>query len=87
MSGRYDDIQTFDRTDTATAAENLLKQRVEHRLQRENREVEAEVRSLISDAEAALVGDSDDDAEPPESAEDFGIDPDSATYKYDTGGT
>ena len=63
MSGRYDDIQTFDRTDTATAAENLLKQRVEHRLQRENREVEAEVRSLISDAEAALVGDSDDDAE------------------------
>ncbi|WP_135805665.1 GNAT family N-acetyltransferase [Halorussus marinus] len=28
----------------------------------------------------------DDDGEPEESAEDFGIDPDSATYKYDTGG-
>jgi len=25
------------------------------------------------------------DDEPEESAEDFGIDPDSATYKYDTG--
>lgn len=27
-----------------------------------------------------------EEAEPEESAEDFGIDPDSATYKYDTGG-
>jgi len=26
-----------------------------------------------------------DETEPPESAEDFGIDPDDATYKYDTG--
>ncbi|NIB98850.1 GNAT family N-acetyltransferase [Halobacterium sp. R2-5] len=30
--------------------------------------------------------DDDEDTEPEESAEDFGIDPDSATYKYDTGG-
>lgn len=29
----------------------------------------------------------EDGQEPPESAEDFGIDPDSATYKYDTGGS
>jgi len=29
---------------------------------------------------------SEDDSEPEESAEDFGIDPDTATYKYDTGG-
>ncbi|MFB6268602.1 MAG: GNAT family N-acetyltransferase [Halobacterium sp.] len=29
----------------------------------------------------------EDGEEPPESAEDFGIDPDSATYKYDTGGS
>ncbi len=27
----------------------------------------------------------DDDEEPPENPEDFGIDPDDATYKYDTG--
>jgi hypothetical protein len=26
------------------------------------------------------------DSEPEETAEDFGIDPDEATYKYDTGG-
>ncbi|MFB6073069.1 MAG: GNAT family N-acetyltransferase [Halobacterium sp.] len=30
--------------------------------------------------------DEDAESEPEESAEDFGIDPDSATYKYDTGG-
>ncbi|USZ69068.1 GNAT family N-acetyltransferase [Halorussus salilacus] len=29
---------------------------------------------------------SEEETEPEESAEDFGIDPDSATYKYDTGG-
>jgi N-acetylglutamate synthase-like GNAT family acetyltransferase len=29
---------------------------------------------------------SEDDTDPEESAEDFGIDPDTATYKYDTGG-
>jgi len=39
MSGRYSDIQTRDRTDTATAAENLLKERVEQRLYQENLEM------------------------------------------------
>jgi len=63
MSNSYDDIQTRDRTDTATAAENLLKERVEHQLYQENLQIEAEVRSLISDAEAALVGQTDDDPE------------------------
>ncbi|NHX37639.1 MULTISPECIES: hypothetical protein [Halolamina] len=63
MSNSYDDIQTRDRTDTATAAENLLKERVEHQLYQENLEIEAEVRWLISDAEAALVGQTDDDPE------------------------
>ncbi|NHX35140.1 MULTISPECIES: hypothetical protein [Halolamina] len=63
MSNSYDAIQTRDRTDTATAAENLLKERVEHQLYQENLEIEAEVRSLVSDAEAALVGQSDDDPE------------------------
>jgi hypothetical protein len=63
MTERYSDIQTRDRTDTATAAENLLKERVEHQLYQENLEVEAAVRSLLSDAEAALVGSTDDDSE------------------------
>jgi len=63
MSGRYSDIQTRDRTDTATAAENLLKERVEQQLFQENLEIEAEVRTLISDAESALAGQSDDDPE------------------------
>jgi hypothetical protein len=63
MSNSYDDIQTKDRTDTATAAGNLLAERIEHRLHKENLQVEATVRSLISDAEAALVGESDDDPE------------------------
>jgi N-acetylglutamate synthase-like GNAT family acetyltransferase len=31
-------------------------------------------------------GDSEDDGDDADSAEDFGIDPDTATYKYDTGG-
>lgn len=63
MTDRYSDIQTRDRTDTATAAENLLKERVEQRLFQEHLEVEAAVRSLISDAEAALTGHADDDPE------------------------
>ena len=33
----------------------------------------------------AAQGPSDDEEDPVESAEDFGIDPDTATYKYDTG--
>jgi len=63
MTDSYSDIQTRDRTATATAAENLLKERIEQRLYQENLQIEAEVRSLISDAEAALVGQSDDNPE------------------------
>lgn len=40
-----------------------LKERVEQRLYQENLQTEAEVRSLISDAEAALVAQSDDGPE------------------------
>ena len=36
MSNSYSDIQTHDRTDTATAAKNLLKERVGQRLYQEN---------------------------------------------------
>ncbi|WP_353635247.1 GNAT family N-acetyltransferase [Halobacterium sp. NMX12-1] len=46
-------------------------------------EIPQRLRERFAEREA----DSDDETEPPESAEDFGIDPDSATYKYDTGGT
>jgi N-acetylglutamate synthase-like GNAT family acetyltransferase len=42
-------------------------------------EVPVRLRRRFSDA------DEEEDGEPQESAEDFGIDPDSATYKYDTG--
>ena len=63
MSGQYEAIQARDRTDTATAAENRLKDRIEQRLYAEDREVEAAVRSLIGDAETALAGQSDDDPE------------------------
>ena len=42
-------------------------------------EVPDRLRRRFSDA------DDEDASEPEESAEDFGIDPDSATYKYDTG--
>ncbi|QLD84798.1 hypothetical protein HWV23_03405 [Natronomonas halophila] len=63
MNSQFDAIQERDRTDTATAAENRLRDRIREQLYQENREVEAEVRTLISDAEDALVGDSDADAE------------------------
>jgi len=53
------------------------------RLEFDDFEIPRRLRERFAEREA----DSDDDAEPPESAEDFGIDPDSATYKYDTGGT
>ena len=33
----------------------------------------------------AAEADSESEGDPEESAEDFGIDPDDATYKYDTG--
>jgi N-acetylglutamate synthase-like GNAT family acetyltransferase len=42
-------------------------------------EIPDRLRSRFSEEEA------DTDEEPPESAEDFGIDPDQASYKYDTG--
>jgi N-acetylglutamate synthase-like GNAT family acetyltransferase len=45
-------------------------------------EIPARLRERFADE-----AESEDGEEPPESAEDFGIDPDSATYKYDTGGS
>ncbi|TKX82991.1 GNAT family N-acetyltransferase, partial [Halorubrum sp. SS5] len=42
-------------------------------------EMPSSLRKAFKDAEPT------GDDEPEESAEDFGIDPDSATYKYDTG--
>jgi N-acetylglutamate synthase-like GNAT family acetyltransferase len=41
--------------------------------------------SRLREAFKGAYADGEDD-EPPENAEDFGIDPDDATYKYDTGG-
>lgn len=38
----------------------------------------------LRDAFKNATGEADTGAEPPETASDFGIDPDSATYKYDT---
>lgn len=52
------------------------------RLETEAFEMPAALRDAFKHAEA---GSSDDQAAPTESAEDFGIDPDTATYKYDTG--
>jgi len=51
-------IQTEDDTSTAVAARNKVEQRIRDRISRENREVEAEVRSLVSHAEDALTGES-----------------------------
>lgn len=56
---QHDAIQTQDDTSTAVAARNKLEDRIEKRIHRENREVEAEVRSLVGDVEDALAGESD----------------------------
>ncbi|WP_336034484.1 GNAT family N-acetyltransferase [Halobacterium yunchengense] len=45
-----------------------------------------EIPQRLRDRFAAEEGDDDESEESRESAEDFGIDPDTATYKYDTGG-
>ncbi|MFC4553558.1 MULTISPECIES: hypothetical protein [Halorussus] len=55
----FDKIQSQDDTSAAVAAENKVKKRIRDRLRRENREVEAEVRSIISKAEEALAGESE----------------------------
>lgn len=55
----YNDIQSTDDTSAAVAAENKVEKRIRDRLRRENREVEAEVRRIISDAEDALSGESE----------------------------
>lgn len=60
MTNQLEEIQPRDRTDTATAAQNLIKDKVQKRLQRESLEVEAEVRSLLRDAQKALVGETGD---------------------------
>jgi hypothetical protein len=54
----FDAIQTEDDTSTAVAARNKVEKRIRNRISRENREVEAEVRSLVSDVEDALAGES-----------------------------
>lgn len=61
---QYDDIQSKSDTSAAIAAENKVNKRIRDRVRRETREVEAEVRSLLSDAEDALAGESDHVPEP-----------------------
>lgn len=59
MTQQFDAIQPRDRTDTSTAVENLLKERFEQRAFRDDLEVEAHVRTLLAEAENALVGEGD----------------------------
>lgn len=56
MSEIVDAIQSSDGTDTATAARNLVENRIESLQERETLEVEATVRDLLSKTEDALAG-------------------------------
>lgn len=56
MSDIVETIQSTDGTDTATAARNLVENRIETLQERETLEVEATVRELLSKSEDALAG-------------------------------
>jgi len=81
----------FDRVDPETVPDQLAA-----RLERKREQVDAAVVPLAVDIEAFEMPNrlreafkhaaaDDGSAEPEETAEDFGIDPETATYKYDTG--
>ncbi len=81
----------FDRVDPETLPDQLAA-----RLARKREQLDAEVVPLAVDIEAfempnrlreafKTAAADDGSAEPEETAEDFGVDPETATYKYDTG--
>jgi len=70
-----------------TKQENIQPGAVPARLQVDRFRVPAKLRERFKNASATggTGGDGEDSGEPTEDAEDFGIDPEEATYKYDTG--
>ncbi len=83
----------FDPIDDDALPESLVKRRTEKRetldeavtplrLPVDGFEMPSRLRDAFKNVERSA---SDESEEPMESAEDFGIDPESATYKYDTG--
>ena len=67
----------------ATKRENIAPDATAVALDVENFEIPSRFRERFKDARERTAAETEDAQESPE---DFGIDPDSATYKYDTGG-
>lgn len=87
-------LDQFGFTDTDRAElPAILTERIERKQDRRAGDIAAqlvdtdgfEMPARLRDAFKSATGDDEGDAEPPETASDFGIDPDSASYKYDTG--
>lgn len=66
MSHQYDDIQARDTTDTRTAVQNKLAQKIRRQRYEESLDIEATVKSLIKQAENAIAGTANTDRTPEE---------------------
>lgn len=88
----YLDQFGFAETDRA-GLPDALDARIERKQDRRDGEIVAqaidtdgfEMPQRLRDAFKNATGDDEGETDPPETASDFGIDPDSASYKYDTG--
>ncbi|WP_276257216.1 hypothetical protein [Halomontanus rarus] len=60
---RYDDIQAQDTTDVGTALSNLKRDRIQKQQRRSQAEHEAHIRKLVTEARAAIAGESDHDVD------------------------